>query len=81
VPQPLPLTDALQAPNVLVLHLKRFSALGGKITRGVTFEETLSLQPHMSETDEGAHYSLYSVVVHDGFSGASGVRCRATIWR
>jgi ubiquitin carboxyl-terminal hydrolase 36/42 len=76
-----PLSSAAQAPNVLVVHLKRFNALGGKINRPVAFEETLSLQPHMPETDEGAHYSLYSVVVHDGFSGASGVRCRATIWR
>ena len=56
---------------MLVLHLKRFSALGGKINRPVTFEERLSLQPHMSETDPGAQYSLYSVIVHDGFSGAS----------
>ena len=44
--------------------------MGGKINRAVAFEEVLSLQPHMSETDEGAMYSLYSVVVHDGFSGA-----------
>lgn len=79
VPQP-PLTDTPQAPNVLVLHLKRFSALGGKITRGVAFEETLSLQPHMSEIDEGAHYSLYSVVVHEGWSGAFVVQGKALVW-
>lgn len=44
--------------------------MGSKITRPVAFDELLSLQPHMSETDDGAQYSLYSVVVHDGYSGA-----------
>lgn len=65
---------------MLVLHLKRFSALGGKINRPVAFEELLSLQPHMSEPDPGAQYSLYSVVVHDGFSGASCCRFGTGHW-
>ena len=60
-----------------MLHLKRFSALGGKIGRSVGFAETLSLQPHMCEADEGAHYSLYSVIVHEGFSGAPWCFTRA----
>ncbi len=62
-----------QAPNVLVLHLKRFNALGGKLSRRVSFEERLSLAEHMAEPDS-AHaaascYALCAVVVHSGFSG------------
>ena len=38
-----------EAPNVLVLHLKRFEGIAGKITRHVAFPETLSLADFTAE--------------------------------
>jgi hypothetical protein len=58
---------------VLVLHLKRFNAFGGKLSRRVSFEEQLSLAEHMAEPHSAhaaaARYALCAVVVHSGFSG------------
>ena len=40
-----------EAPNVLVIHLKRFSGItGAKITRHIGFESRLSLEPYLSLT-------------------------------
>ena len=62
-----------QAPNVLVVHLKRFSAFGSKISRPVAFAERLSLSGHMADDSEPAPtFTLFAVVVHAGFSVSSG---------
>ena len=57
-----------------MLHLKRFNAFGGKLSRRVSFEERLTLTEHMAEPDSAhaaaARYALCAVVVHSGFSGA-----------
>ncbi|MCO5587100.1 hypothetical protein L7F22_041047 [Adiantum nelumboides] len=64
-----------QAPNVLVIQLKRFENFyGGKIDRHISFEEDLELHSHMcrGSQDQGAEYLLYGVIVHAGYSQDSG---------
>lgn len=62
------------APNILSVHLKRFTFTGQKINRHVRFEPTLALNPYMSKNkDHGdLNYSLYAVLVHAGGSCHSG---------
>ena len=77
-----------EAPNVLVIHLKRFaSAFGSKLGRHVGFSESLSLSRHLSsdsadhptasssgrrQDSPPANYRLRGVVVHKGSSANSG---------
>lgn len=77
------------APNVLTVQLKRFSYtgfFGGKITKPVSFPETLDLRPFMSDKQaDHATYHLYGVLVHAGGSTHSGhyysfVKNSASIW-
>ncbi|CAK9151795.1 unnamed protein product [Ilex paraguariensis] len=43
----------LQAPNVLVIQLKRFEGIfGGKIDKGITFEEVLVLSSYMCKASQ-----------------------------
>ncbi|KAJ3349124.1 hypothetical protein HDU83_000745 [Entophlyctis luteolus] len=60
----------LEAPATLVLQLKRFEfghyGLGGKITKMITFQEKLDLQPFMYKADSRVVYDLYGVLVHSG---------------
>ncbi|KAF9921188.1 hypothetical protein FBU30_008813 [Linnemannia zychae] len=62
------------APNVLCIHLKRFTFTGQKINRHIRFEPTLSLNSVMSKNKEhpDLNYSLYAVLVHAGGSCHSG---------
>ncbi|KAK3842776.1 MAG: hypothetical protein J3R72DRAFT_367788, partial [Linnemannia gamsii] len=62
------------APNVLCVHLKRFTFTGQKINRHVRFEPTLQLHSFMSKNKEHGDltYSLYAVLVHAGGSCHSG---------
>lgn len=65
----------LQAPNVLVVQLKRFEGIfGGKIDRVVAFEEILVLSSFMCKASQDPHpeYSLFATIVHSGFSPESG---------
>ncbi|KAJ3393859.1 hypothetical protein HDU84_000822 [Entophlyctis sp. JEL0112] len=66
----------LEAPATLVLQLKRFEfghyGLGGKITKMITFQEKLDLQPFMYKADSRVVYDLYGVLVHSGHSCNSG---------
>ncbi|KAI8826371.1 hypothetical protein BJ741DRAFT_43582 [Chytriomyces cf. hyalinus JEL632] len=67
----------LEAPQVLVIHLKRFefgSSMygGGKISKMVTFPEKLDLQSYMFKTKDEKLYHLYGVLVHSGHSSNSG---------
>ncbi|XVE63240.1 hypothetical protein DITRI_Ditri07aG0004100 [Diplodiscus trichospermus] len=64
-----------QAPNVLVVQLKRFEGIfGGKIDRLVTFEEVLVLSSFMckSSQDPQPEYNLFGTIVHSGYSPESG---------
>ncbi|TKY49314.1 Ubiquitin carboxyl-terminal hydrolase 25 [Spatholobus suberectus] len=65
----------LQAPNVLVIQLKRFEGiLGGKIDKAVAFEEVLVLSSFMCKTsqDPQPEYKLFGTIVHSGYSPESG---------
>ncbi|KNA07925.1 hypothetical protein SOVF_166920 [Spinacia oleracea] len=65
----------LQAPNVLVVQLKRFEGIfGGKIDRVIAFEEILVLSSFMCKASQDPHpeYSLFATIVHSGFSPESG---------
>ena len=64
------------APNVLVLHLKRF-AFGGmsdKVNKYVAFETALTLPIANAKdgSNKAAKYSLCGVLVHHGHSVHSG---------
>ncbi|KAI5059443.1 hypothetical protein GOP47_0025762 [Adiantum capillus-veneris] len=64
-----------QAPNVLVVQLKRFENFyGGKIDRHISFEEDLELYSHMcrDSQDQRPEYVLYAVIVHAGSSQDCG---------
>ncbi|GLJ46492.1 hypothetical protein SUGI_0979760 [Cryptomeria japonica] len=77
-----------KAPHVLAIHLKRFSVggSGGKIDKKVDFGCTLDLKPFVSSSHEGNFkYTLYGVLVHDGWSTHSGhyfcfIRSSTGIW-
>ncbi|XP_004294078.1 PREDICTED: ubiquitin carboxyl-terminal hydrolase 25-like [Fragaria vesca subsp. vesca] len=65
----------LQAPNVLVIQLKRFEGLlGGKIDKSISFEEFLVLSSFMCKKsqDPRPEYKLCGTIVHSGFSPESG---------
>ncbi|PWN26444.1 cysteine proteinase [Jaminaea rosea] len=62
-----------QAPNVLTVHLKRFTFTGAKIGRPIEFQEKLRLKGRwMSSGQDGPSYSLYAVVHHHGGGPHSG---------
>ncbi|KAK6132102.1 hypothetical protein DH2020_034168 [Rehmannia glutinosa] len=65
----------LEAPNVLVIQLKRFEGLyGGKVDKPVAFDEVLVLSSHMCKGSKDQHpeYNLFGTIVHSGFSPDSG---------
>ncbi|XP_054815330.1 ubiquitin carboxyl-terminal hydrolase 25-like [Prosopis cineraria] len=65
----------LQAPNVLVIQLKRFEGiLGGKIDKAVAFEDILVLSSFMCKQsqDPMPDYRLFGTIVHSGYSPESG---------
>ncbi|KAL7129359.1 hypothetical protein ABFS83_13G060900 [Erythranthe nasuta] len=75
--------SVVQAPNVLVIQLKRFEGLfGGKIDKPIAFDEMLVLSSHMAKGskvhsdkilyDEHPEYKLFGAIVHSGFSPDSG---------
>ncbi|KAM3244613.1 hypothetical protein ACQJBY_056113 [Aegilops geniculata] len=77
-----------KAPDVLTIHLKRFSPFNPsqKINKKVDFHPTLNLKPFVSNS-EGMdfRYSLYGVLVHAGWNTQSGhyycfVRTSSGIW-
>ncbi|XP_009625756.1 ubiquitin carboxyl-terminal hydrolase 25 [Nicotiana tomentosiformis] len=64
-----------QAPNVLVIQLKRFEGIyGGKIDKPIAFEEFLVLSSYMCKASQDPHpeYNLFGTIVHSGFSPDSG---------
>ncbi|GAA0174954.1 cysteine protease [Lithospermum erythrorhizon] len=65
----------LQAPNVLVIQLKRFEGVyGGKIDKSIAFEEVLVLSSYMCKAsqDPNPEYTLFGTIVHSGFSADTG---------
>ncbi|KAL1537987.1 Ubiquitin carboxyl-terminal hydrolase 25 [Salvia divinorum] len=65
----------LEAPNVLVIQLKRFEGMfGSKIDKPIAFDEILVLSSHMCKgsKDQQPEYNLFGTVVHSGFSPDSG---------
>ncbi|KAI3675080.1 hypothetical protein L1987_84664 [Smallanthus sonchifolius] len=65
----------LQAPNILVIQLKRFEGIyGRKIDKAITFEEVLVLSSFMCKTSQDPHpeYKLFATIVHSGCSPDSG---------
>ncbi|XWS27461.1 hypothetical protein CRYUN_Cryun26dG0117300 [Craigia yunnanensis] len=64
-----------QAPNILVVQLKRFEGIfGGKIDRLITFDEVLVLSSFMCKAsqDPQPEYNLFGTIVHSGYSPESG---------
>ncbi|KAF3441127.1 hypothetical protein FNV43_RR15038 [Rhamnella rubrinervis] len=64
-----------QAPNILVIQLKRFEGIfGGKIDKSIAFEEVLVLSSFMCKAsqDPRPEYKLFGTIVHSGFSPESG---------
>ncbi|KAJ0264049.1 Ubiquitin carboxyl-terminal hydrolase 25 [Hirschfeldia incana] len=67
--------SVLQAPNILVIQLKRFEGIfGGKIDKPISFGEILFLSTFMSKSskDPQPEYKLFGIIVHSGFSPESG---------
>ncbi|KAI4323142.1 hypothetical protein L6164_022772 [Bauhinia variegata] len=65
----------LQAPNVLVIQLKRFEGIfGGKIDKSIAFEEVLVLSSFMCKASQDPlpEYKLFGTIVHSGYSPESG---------
>ncbi|CDZ98657.1 multidrug resistance-associated abc transporter [Phaffia rhodozyma] len=59
-------------PKALVVHLKRFTPMGGKIGEMIQYDKSLDLGPYMSKGESGARYKLYGVVCHSGSGPHSG---------
>lgn len=67
-----------KAPNVLVVHLKRFDfSVNGKLSHHVAYPETLNLK-NLSQAagdeknSKSSMYQLYGVLVHLGHTSRSG---------
>ncbi|XP_062233443.1 ubiquitin carboxyl-terminal hydrolase 23-like isoform X2 [Phragmites australis] len=77
-----------KAPNVLTVHLKRFSPFNPreKIDKKVDFQPVLDLKPFVSDSKgTDFKYSLYGVLVHAGWNTQSGhyycfVRTSSGMW-
>ncbi|KAK3128555.1 hypothetical protein QOZ80_6BG0463390 [Eleusine coracana subsp. coracana] len=75
-------------PNVLTIHLKRFSPFNPrqKIDKKVDFQPSLDLKPFVSDSKgTDFKYSLYGVLVHAGWNTQSGhyycfVRTSSGMW-
>ncbi|GKV04155.1 hypothetical protein SLEP1_g16351 [Rubroshorea leprosula] len=64
-----------QAPNILVIQLKRFGGIFGvKIDKDVALEEVLVLSSFMCKAsqDPEPEYNLFGTIVHSGYSPESG---------
>ncbi|KAG6623998.1 Ubiquitin-specific protease [Phytophthora cinnamomi] len=66
-----------ECPNVLMIQLKRFDLMFGKIKRHIEFPRTLDIASGMSKNCEDRRrgrtkYDLHAVLVHAGFSTDCG---------
>lgn len=67
----------VKCPNVLMIHLKRFDVMSGKIKRHVEFSPILDIATGMTKGCDDLHwqrtkYELHAVLVHAGFSTDCG---------
>lgn len=57
-------------PKVLCVQLKRFSVLGGKISKHIGFKQTIDMGPYLwkepGESSQSLTYKLMSIVTHMG---------------
>ncbi|PWZ03275.1 cysteine proteinase [Testicularia cyperi] len=60
------------APPALTIHLKRFTAFGGKVSRQIAFDESINVAAYLSVNRGPARYKLYAVVHHYGSGPNSG---------
>lgn len=60
------------APIVLTIHFKRFTALGQKLCHRVDYGEQLSLHRAISKGCKCLLYSLYACICHFGSEPSSG---------
>ncbi|VVB02454.1 unnamed protein product [Arabis nemorensis] len=67
----------LEAPNVLVIHLKRFDNVSNKIEKPIAFDKILVLSSFLDEAskDHQAEYELFGVILHSGSTLESGHYC------
>lgn len=56
----------VKAPEVLSLHLKRFTPTGRKITSTIKYTANLNLDHYMDSESPSPAYELYAVTVHQG---------------
>lgn len=64
-----------RAPTVLCIQLKRFTAMGGKLSKHITIGEKLNLQKYLSKTSDSNQNCVYrfvSMVTHLGSSSSGG---------
>lgn len=62
-----------QAPQILHIHLKRFTPTGKKISGSIQYPEQLRLREYMSDPEsEDPQYRLYAIVSHSGSGPHSG---------
>ncbi|KAI4321777.1 hypothetical protein MLD38_035120 [Melastoma candidum] len=67
--------SVFQAPNILVIQLKRFEGIyGRKIDKAISFEELLLLSNFLCKgnQDSSPEYYLFGTIVHAGLSPDSG---------
>ncbi|KAL1919139.1 uncharacterized protein VTP21DRAFT_2521 [Calcarisporiella thermophila] len=62
-----------KAPMVLAVHLQRFSAEGeGKVEKKITFDESIELTNHLTQSKTPLQYRLNAVLTHQGASPRLG---------
>lgn len=64
-----------RAPAVLCIQLKRFTAMGGKLSKHITISDKLNLQKYLSKSSDLSQnclYRLVSMITHLGGSSSAG---------
>jgi hypothetical protein len=59
-------------PLVLIIHMKRFSPSGKKITNFIEFQDQMDIREYTSFPGENCGYQLHGIVVHQGQNRSSG---------
>ncbi|KAG8949325.1 hypothetical protein FRC04_008928 [Tulasnella sp. 424] len=59
-------------PQILTVHLKRFTGTGRKIGRAIGYPISLDLAPYVSDATDPLMYSLYAIIAHSGSGPHSG---------
>jgi len=61
-------------PNILVIHLKRFSYNGTKLKNALHFDDKFKVdKKYMTNPKQGVpSYDLFGLIVHEGYSTSQG---------